>query len=61
MISDSCLVHIKHLLHESRNGLKMPEVHRHNASMITICFKLPVESGNMQVSKLESPFGKGPL
>lgn len=61
MISDFCSVHIKHLLRESRNGLKMPEVHRHNASMITICFKLPVENGNTKGSKLEPPFGNGPL
>lgn len=61
MMLGFCSVCIKHLLCESRDGLKMPEVHSHNASTITVCFKLPVENSNTQCSNLESPFGNGPF
>lgn len=43
--TDIWSVNIKHLLSESRNGLKMPEIRGRESTIIT-SFKLPVENDN---------------
>lgn len=44
--TDIWSVNIKHLLSESRNGLKMAEVHGRESTII-ISFQLPVENDNV--------------